>query len=625
MQLRDYQQAAVQAVYDHLQRRNDNPVVVCPTGAGKSLLIAKIASDAVKLWQGRVLVLAHVKELLEQNADKIRKLCPDLPVGVYSAGLKRRDTDTPVLVAGIQSIYKRACELEPFDLILVDEAHMIGNGDGMYRQFLSESKVINPLVRVIGLTATPFRLDSGLICTPDHFLNHICYEIGVRELIRDGYLCPLISKAGVHRADYSSVHVRGGEFVVDEVESLANEPNLVAAACQEIVQYTQDRRAVLIFATSVAHGRQVVRTFQEQHGIDCGFVSGLTPADERAELLARFRGDRTSLFSAEPLKYLCNVNVLTTGFDAPRTDCIVMLRPTMSPGLLVQCVGRGFRLHPDKQNCLILDFGGNIERHGPIDQVQPKERKPTDSFSMPVQNMKVEMWTLDRIKPYDKNPRINDGAVDAVAKSIQSFGVRQPIVVDTEGVIIVGHTRWKAAKKLGLTEVPVHVARDMEPEAVRAYRIADNKTAEIAEWDFDLLPIELKELENVGYDLSMLGFDAEELAQLLDPGIRDGLTDPDDVPEPPDDAITQPGDLWILGNHRLLCGDSSKAEDVDRLLAGAPIHLCNTDPPYNVKVEPRSNNAIAAGLSSFAPDGAAKRLKQGQSNAASFGVDHETG
>ncbi len=230
--------------------------------------------------------------------------------------------------------------------------------------------------------------------------------------------------------------------------------------------------------------------------------------------------------------------------------------------------------------------------------------------------MKIEMWAIGRIKPYDKNPRINDGAIDAVAKSIQAYGFRQPIVVDTEGVIIVGHTRWKAAKKLGLTEVPVHVARDMEPEAVRAYRIADNKTAEIAEWDFDLLPIELKELENVGYDLSMLGFDAEELAQLLDPGIRDGLTDPDDVPEPPDEAITQPGDLWILGNHRLLCGDSSKAEDVDRLLDGAPIHLCNTDPPYNVKVEPRSKNAIAAGLSSFSNDAAATKLKSDQGNAA---------
>ncbi len=239
--------------------------------------------------------------------------------------------------------------------------------------------------------------------------------------------------------------------------------------------------------------------------------------------------------------------------------------------------------------------------------------------------MDVQTFNIDRIKPYDKNPRINDGAVDAVANSISKWGFRQPIVVDTEGVIIVGHTRWKAAKKLGMTEVPVHVARDMEPEAVRAYRIADNKTAELAEWDFDLLPIELKELGDVGYDLSMLGFNQEELTRLLDPGLMDGLTDPDDVPEPPDEAITQPGDLWILGNHRLLCGDSSSPADLDRLLAGAPIHLCNTDPPYNVKVEPRSNNAIAAGLSSFTNGAAAGRLKSGQGNAASFGVNHETG
>ncbi len=123
----------------------------------------------------------------------------------------------------------------------------------------------------------------------------------------------------------------------------------------------------------------------------------------------------------------------------------------------------------------------------------------------------------------------------------------------------------------------------------------------------------------------LLGFNAEELAKLLDTGVDEGLTDPDEIPEPPDAAITQPGDLWILGNHRLLCGDSSKPEDLDRLLAGKPIHLCNTDPPYNVKVEPRSNNAIAAGLSSFTNDAAAGRLKQGQGNAASFGIDHETG
>ncbi len=214
--------------------------------------------------------------------------------------------------------------------------------------------------------------------------------------------------------------------------------------------------------------------------------------------------------------------------------------------------------------------------------------------------MQVTLRPITDIRPYDKNPRLNDDAVDAVAASIREFGFRQPIVVDTEGVIICGHTRYKAALKLSLEKVPVHTAKDLTPEQIKAYRIADNKTAELSDWNYDLLPIELGELQAGDYDLGLLGFDSEELARLLDPDVEEGLTDSDEVPEPPDEATTQPGDLWILGNHRLLCGDSSKSEDVDRLLDGASIHLVSTDPPYNVKVEPRSNNAIAAGLSSFA-------------------------
>ena len=213
--------------------------------------------------------------------------------------------------------------------------------------------------------------------------------------------------------------------------------------------------------------------------------------------------------------------------------------------------------------------------------------------------MKIELWKLSGVKPYPGNPRLNDDAVEAVAASIREFGFRQPIVVDSEGVIIVGHTRYKAAQKLDLENVPVHVAKDLTREQIKAYRIADNKTAELSDWDYDLLPIELGELQASDYDLGLLGFDQDELAKLLDPGVEDGLTDPDDVPAPLDEAITQPGDLWILGDHRLLCGDSGKPEDVDRLLDGAEVHLVNTDPPYNVKVEPRSNNAIAAGNSSF--------------------------
>jgi hypothetical protein len=214
--------------------------------------------------------------------------------------------------------------------------------------------------------------------------------------------------------------------------------------------------------------------------------------------------------------------------------------------------------------------------------------------------MHIELWSIGRVVPYEKNPRINAGAVDAVAKSIQTFGFRQPIVVDRDGVIVVGHTRWLAAKQIGLAEVPVHVAVDLTPAQAKAYRIADNATNEIAEWNLDLLPLELADLKALEFDLDLLGFGQDELAKLMGAEATAGLVDPDDIPAPPDAATTQPGDLILLGTHRLLCGDSSKSEDVDRLLDGQPVHLVNTDPPYNVKVEPRSNNAIAAGNSSFA-------------------------
>jgi len=208
--------------------------------------------------------------------------------------------------------------------------------------------------------------------------------------------------------------------------------------------------------------------------------------------------------------------------------------------------------------------------------------------------MEVRLVNIDDVRPYEKNPRVNDAAVEAVAKSIQEFGWRQPIVIDANGVVVIGHTRLLAAKKLGMKTVPVHVAEGLSEAQIKALRIADNATGDIATWDYDLLPIELKDLQAADFDLSLLGFDADELAKLLDPDGTQGLTDPDDVPAPPDEAITRKGDLWILGNHRLLCGDSSIASDVDRLLDGAKIQLVNTDPPYNVKLSSRSNNAIAA-------------------------------
>ncbi len=365
--LRPYQEAAKAAVYDHLRTRNDNPCVVIPTAGGKTPVMASICKDAVGRWDGRVLVLAHVKELLEQTCDKLKDVCPEVDFGVYSAGLKRRDTEHAVIVAGIQSVYKRACELDAFNLIIVDEGHLIpSEGEGMYRKFLAEAKVVNPEMRVIGMTATPFRLESGPICGPANILNHVCFEVGVKELIRDGYLCPLVTKAGTERADTSGLHVRGGEFVAGEVEDLMDQDALVEAACTEIVGQTHDRQSCLVFASGVKHGQHVAKVLGEMSGQECGFVCGNTPTTDRDALLERFRSGA--------LKYLCNVNVLTTGFDAPNIDCVALLRPTMSSGLFYQMCGRGFRLHPGKKNCLVLDFGGNVLRHGPVDEMCVQEQ-----------------------------------------------------------------------------------------------------------------------------------------------------------------------------------------------------------------------------------------------------------
>ena len=370
MELRPYQSEVVEAVYAHLRERDDNPCVVIPTAGGKTPVMATICKDAVGQWSGRVLVLAHVKELLEQAADKLRRICPEIDVGVYSAGLKRRDTEHAVIVAGVQSVYKRACELGRFDLVLVDEAHMIPpDGEGMYRTLLAEMHVINPHVRVVGLTATPFRMKSGMICAPDHFLNAVCYEVGVRELIRDGYLCKLVTKAGSEKADTSGLHVRAGEFIASETEALMDQDALVQAACREIVQYTRERHSCLVFATGVKHGRHLADALRSMTAASVATVFGDTLSFEREQTLDEFREGR--------LKYLVNVNVLTTGFDAPNIDSVAIVRPTLSPGLYYQMVGRGFRLHPGKEDCLVLDFGGNVMRHGPVDAIRPTEVNAT--------------------------------------------------------------------------------------------------------------------------------------------------------------------------------------------------------------------------------------------------------
>lgn len=362
MELRPYQRAAVEAVYQHLRTKDTNPCVVLPTGTGKSLVLAQIAKDSVERWHGRVLILAHVKELLEQNADKIRRLCPELKVGVYSAGLGFRDTEDNVIVAGIQSVYMRADELGRFDLVLIDEAHTIPeSGEGRYRTFLAAMKGINPNVRLIGLTATPYRTGSGLICKPGNLLNEVCFDISVRLLIDDGYLAKLRGKASSASVDTSALHIRAGEFEDSETDALMNTEDVVRLACADILKRAEDRKSVIVFCCSIAHAMNVQAELGKS-AEDVRVITGETPKDERAKTLQEFKDGA--------FKYLVNVNVLTTGFDAPNIDCVVLLRPTASPGLYAQMVGRGLRICEGKKDCLVLDFGNNILRHGPIDDIE---------------------------------------------------------------------------------------------------------------------------------------------------------------------------------------------------------------------------------------------------------------
>jgi DNA repair protein RadD len=357
--LRPYQQAAVTAVYDYLRRGPGNPCVVLPTGAGKTHVIRQIVCDAVDKWGGRVLILAHVKELLEQAADKLQRD----DVGIYSAGLKSRQVSEPIIIAGIQSVFKRACDLGPFNLIIIDEAHLLPpDGEGMYRTFLGDAMTVNPGVRLIGLTATPYRTSTGMICGPNNLLTDVCYEASIPDLIVQGYLCPLRSKGAKRDLDMRGVKIRKGDFVADDLEKLMDSDANVDAAVSEIRQYTRDRKSCIIFAAGVRHAWHLQALLEGSE-----VITGDTPSGERAKYIADFR--------AGTLKYLINVNVLSVGFDAPNVDCIALLRPTLSPGLYYQQVGRGLRICDGKQDCLVLDFAGNVKRHGPIDQIEPRARE----------------------------------------------------------------------------------------------------------------------------------------------------------------------------------------------------------------------------------------------------------
>lgn len=357
MQLRPYQQLSDDALWKDLCSLPGNPLIVSPTGSGKSALIGTACSRAVEKFNGRVIVAAHRKELLDQNADKIQRFT-SVRVGKYSAGLREFDTEADIICGGIQSIYNKAALFGRRNLLLIDEAHLVPpTGEGMYQKFINDLRTINPKLRIAGFTATPFRTNSGVLIGPNTIFQRIAHETQILPLISQGYLCRLTTESAASSYDTSSIHVRGGEFVQGELERLFADH--VGEACKEIVANTKDRHSVLIFCQGVSHAVSVAECIEKMTGEEVGIVTGETAPLLRATTLARFGKNQ--------LRFLVNVDVLTTGFDAPCIDAIAVLRATMSPGLFAQIVGRGLRIHESKADCLILDFGQNVERHGKLD------------------------------------------------------------------------------------------------------------------------------------------------------------------------------------------------------------------------------------------------------------------
>ncbi|GLP97961.1 DEAD/DEAH box helicase [Paraferrimonas sedimenticola] len=357
MQLRNYQRESVDAVIRHFRESKEAAVVVLPTGAGKSLVIAELA----RIARHKVLVLTHVKELVEQNADKIQALGQS--AGIYSAGLKRKDTREKVLVASIQSAARNLEDFsQQFSLVVIDECHRASeDDDSQYQSLLKHLKKHNPALCLLGLTATPYRLDSGWVYQRHYHgvirsdkpkpFGPCLFELPLRHLIKKGYLTPPLLYDGVSiQYDFQQLSApQFGDYPSAEIDKiLSNSGRATTQIIDQVQSLAAQRKGVIIFAASVRHGREILKLLK---GESAAFICADTSSDERAQIIDDFK--------ASKIKYLINVSVLTTGFDAPHVDLIAILRPTASVSLYQQMVGRGLRLDEGKSDCLVVDYAAN--------------------------------------------------------------------------------------------------------------------------------------------------------------------------------------------------------------------------------------------------------------------------
>lgn len=395
MGLRWYQQEAVQSVHDYYAAGNKgNCVIALPTGTGKSHVIGSLQGEAIRRWPNqRFLNATHSKVLVEQNAEKFHEAYPEIPYGINSSGLNRREIAQQVIFGGIMSMKGNPEAFGHRDLLVVDECHLISTDkETVYRKTIDRLIEVNPKLKVVGLTATAYRMGQGMI-TDGGIFDDIVYDLtdieGFAKLLSQGYLAPLYTRPTDTELDISGVGVSKGEFKKGALQSAVNSSPVTIKAIQEMCQKGWDRKAWLIFASGVEHAEDIARILNN---------FGVPTAAVHSKLSTEENNRRVAAFKRGELRCITNNEVLTTGFDFPPIDYIGMFRPTMSPGLWVQMLGRGTRpwaggyikvngiMIPwgPKTDCIVLDFAGNAKRLGPInDPCIPKRKVPGDG-DMPI-------------------------------------------------------------------------------------------------------------------------------------------------------------------------------------------------------------------------------------------------
>jgi DNA repair protein RadD len=377
IELREYQSRALSMLYEWMEKNTGHPCVVLPTGSGKSIVIAELCKQAITEWpETHIVMLTRSVELINQNAEKLRTIWPGAPMGIYSASAGKKQPGEPITIGGPLSIVRVTKKIGHCDLLLVDEAHDISHKDeGSYRKIINDLMDINPSMRVIGFTASPFRLGHGMITDKPAIFDDLLDPVSIEELIFKGYLATLRSKQTSFKFDTSGVHKRGGDFVESELQAAVDTSDNNEAMIDEVIKRSDGRKSWMFFATGVKHAEHL-RDILLSRGIPAVSVTGDMAKKDREQSIADFKSGKITAIT--------QVGCLNVGFDHPAIDLLVMARPTMSPGLYLQQAGRGMRPHPGKADCLVLDFAGVVETHGPITAVQPPKNGSSGDGEAPI-------------------------------------------------------------------------------------------------------------------------------------------------------------------------------------------------------------------------------------------------